>query len=119
MPDLREEFEAAIFAEVNEQRAAEGDFALQHGEGLFARDDDGSYAIRWVKSAWWAWQASRAALLKDHVPMPRQCPSWLEDAYDDAFQEDKRFIDGLSLPAYEAMLKAQEEALQQAGIEVK
>lgn len=50
--------------------------------------------------------------------MPRQCPSWLEDAYDEAWQDDKCFIDGLSLPAYEAMLKAQEEALQQAGIEV-
>lgn len=68
---------------------------------------------------WQAWQASRAALLKDHVPMPRQCPSWLEDSYDEAWQDDKHFIDGLSLPAYEAMLKAQEEALQQSGIGVK
>lgn len=68
---------------------------------------------------WEAWQASRASLLKDHVPMPRQCPSWLEDAYDDYVCRDKHYIDGLSLPGYEAMLKAQEEALQQAGIEVK
>lgn len=75
-----------------------------------------SCAMGWGR---YIWQASRATLLKDHVPMPRQCPSWLEDAYDNAWQDDKRFIDGLSLPAYEAMLKAQEEALQQAGIEVK
>ncbi|MCL8045678.1 hypothetical protein ACM799_28855 [Pseudomonas aeruginosa] len=103
MPDVREEFEAWHHAEFGYVVKVEDD-PMQ--EGRCAR-------------LWKAWQASRAALLKDHVPMPRQCPSWLEDAYDEAWQDDKHFIDGLSLPAYEAMLKAQEEALQQAGIEVK
>ena len=102
MPDIREEFEEYI-AVVREAVKAKG----------FKPLDD---AIeKWM---FHAWQASRAALLKDHVPMPRQCPSWLEDAYDDEACRDKHYIDGLSLPGYEAMLKAQEEVLQQAGIEV-
>ncbi|HBO6210614.1 TPA: hypothetical protein L4726_004744 [Pseudomonas aeruginosa] len=99
MPDMREEFEAAIFAEVNEQRAAEGEFVLQHPEGLFARDDDGSYLIRWVKSAWWAWQASRAAL---RVELPKPHP---------AFEYAPR--------AKVFNITDVEVALQQAGIEVK
>lgn len=112
MPDVREEFEAWYSDEYYE-----GD--RQCAEQWLARDPASDrYLYGHPVETWRIWQASRAALLNDHVPMPRQCPSWLEDAYDDAFQEDKRFIDGLSLPAYEAMLKAQEEALQQAGIEV-
>lgn len=99
MPDIREEFEAAIFAEVNEQRAAEGEFVLQHPEGLLARDDDGSYLIRWVKSAWWAWQASRAAL---RVELPKPHP---------AFEYAPR--------AKVFNITDVEVALQQAGIEVK
>lgn len=104
MSGIREEFEAAIFAEVNEQRAAEGDFALQHGEGLFARDDDGSYSIRWVKSAWWAWQASRA-VLKVELPDRKQFVEYYEG------------LEGGELN-WRKYLTAVTEALQQAGIEV-
>lgn len=105
MPD--EKFEAYIQLHT--------DFSL-----LPAVDADGwTYNDADTEQAWRVWQASRAALLKDHVPMPRQCPSWLEDAYDNVCATDERAADWLSLPAYEAMLKAQEEALQQAGIEVK
>lgn len=105
MPDMREEFEAWLLRE--------------HGLESEWQEDRNCFKDYPAHLAFKAWQASRANLLKDHVPMPRQCPSWLEDAYDDAWGEDNYFIDGLSLPAYEAMLKAQEEALQQAGIEVK
>lgn len=106
MPDMREEFEAAIFAEVNEQRTAEGEFVLQQPEGLLARDDDGSYSIRWVKSAWWAWQASRAAL---RVELPeRRDP--LNSTGDDENPRSSGFND---------CLERVTEALQQAGIEVK
>ncbi|EPQ3732566.1 hypothetical protein N0387_31460 [Pseudomonas aeruginosa] len=93
---MREEFEAAIFAEVNEQRAAEGEFVLQHPEGLLARDDDGSYLIRWVNSAWWAWKASRAAL-RVELPKPKGC-----------------LID-----VQKYVLNCCKLTLQQAGIEVK
>lgn len=99
MPDIREEFEAAIFAEVNEQRAAEGEFVLQHPEGLLARDDDGSYLIRWVKSAWWAWQASRAAL---RVELPKPHPAFEYAPRTKVFN-----------------ITDVEIALQEAGIEVK
>ncbi|HBO0183907.1 TPA: hypothetical protein L4G80_005991 [Pseudomonas aeruginosa] len=99
MPDIREEFEAAIFAEVNEQRAAEGEFVLQHPEGLLARDDDGSYLIRWVKSAWWAWQASRAAL---RVELPKPHPAFEYAPRTKVFN-----------------ITDVEIALRQAGIEVK
>ncbi len=104
MPDMREEFEAAIFAEVNEQRAAEGEFVLQHPEGLLARDDDGSYSIRWVKSAWWAWQASRAAL---RVELPEK------------MEPTRNIYGNLIIGSYNAVLDAVKEALQHAGIEVK
>ncbi|HCT7917693.1 TPA: hypothetical protein OT865_002456 [Pseudomonas aeruginosa] len=97
---MREEFEAAIFAEVNEQRAAEGEFVLQHPEGLLARDDDGSYSIRWVKSAWWAWKASRAAL-RVELPFPIIVDEGAEFALH-AYDKDET-----------------DKALQQAGIEVK
>lgn len=101
MPDVREEFEAAIFAEVNEQRAAEGDFLLQTKEGLCARDEDGSYSIRWVNSAWWAWQASRAAL---KVELPKLPP------HANSIGDYAR--------GFMAARSASKEALQQAGIEV-
>ncbi|UEM37448.1 hypothetical protein KK481_014500 [Pseudomonas aeruginosa] len=100
---MREEFEAWHHAEFGYVIAEEDDPA-----------QDGQCAERWK-----TWKASRAALMKDYVPMPRQCPSWLEDTYDDVACPDTNYIGGLCLPAYEAMLKAQEEALQQAGIEVK
>ncbi|PCN28261.1 hypothetical protein CP912_16660 [Pseudomonas aeruginosa] len=95
---MRDEFEAAIFAEVNEQRAAEGEFVLQHPEGLLARDDDGSYSIRWVKSAWWAWKASRAALRVELPPVVYWGSAEQMEGYD---------------------ADAMKEALQQAGIEVE
>lgn len=112
MPDIREEFERAYGETENVYYVP--------GLDVYGCETSEHREQAELKSAaWYWWQKSRAALLKDHVPMPRQCPSWLEDAYDEAWQDDKHFIDGLSLPAYEAMLKAQEEALQQAGIGVK
>ncbi|MFU3252388.1 hypothetical protein ACM7LX_10965 [Pseudomonas aeruginosa] len=104
---MREEFEAAIFAEVNEQRAAEGEFVLQHPEGLLARDDDGSYSIRWVKSAWWAWKASRAAL---RVELP-------ERAVLPEYTEHRLLY--CERTGFNACLERVKKALQQAGIEVK
>ena len=116
MPDVREEFEDRFpVPEGVEWRPS--DYLPIHTENVHEYIARCGRASRYA-SMWEAWQASRAALLKDHVPMPRQCPSWLEDAYDDEACRDKHYIDGLSLPGYEAMLKAQEEALQQAGIEV-
>lgn len=112
MPDIREEFEEHV---ITHWATDYSDF----GDGLFSTLADGRYEYEFIQWDWETWQASRAALMKDHVPMPRQCPSWLEDAYDNACATDERAADWLSLPAYEAMLKAQEEALQQAGIEVK
>lgn len=109
MPDMREEFEAAIFAEVNEQRAAEGEFVLQHPEGLFARDDDGSYLIRWVKSAWWAWQASRASL-RVELPSEKEESNANYRFSEYSHSRAQGFNDCLELVR---------EALQQAGIEVK
>lgn len=109
MPDMREEFEAAIFAEVNEQRAAEGEFVLQHPEGLLARDDDGSYSIRWVKSAWWAWKASRAAL---RVELPAGKPWIVAVTEEEELRQQRGY-------GWNDCLDAVGEALQQAGIEVK
>ncbi|HCF6982762.1 TPA: hypothetical protein NIJ25_005844 [Pseudomonas aeruginosa] len=109
MPDMREEFEAAIFAEVNEQRTAEGEFVLQQPEGLLARDDDGSYSIRWVKSAWWAWQASRAAL---RVELP---DDGIEDCRRDWSNSCRDNFDTGYCYATDRIT----QALQQAGIEVK
>lgn len=79
---------------------------------------DDLYLNPHVQARYESWKASRVALMKDYVPMPRQCPSWLEDTYDAVVCPDTNYIGGLCLPAYEAMLKAQEEALRQAGIEV-
>lgn len=106
VPDMREEFEVWL-----------RDTHLGYPACINKHADE--YTDPHIRKRWEAWQASRAALLKDYVPMPRQCPSWLEDAYDNACATDERAADWLSLSAYEAMLKAQEEALQQAGIEVK
>jgi hypothetical protein len=43
-----------------------------------------------------------------YILLPKQCPSWLEDAYDDQCEKDKWNGDGLYLPAYDAMVKALE-----------
>jgi hypothetical protein len=46
---------------------------------------------------------------RGYVLLPKQCPSWLEDAYDDQCEKDKWHGDGLYLPAYDAMVKALED----------
>ncbi|HBO9868986.1 TPA: hypothetical protein L5G00_002779 [Pseudomonas aeruginosa] len=113
MPDMREEFEAWVW-DIYEETL----WFDMNREFVLKRNGD-EYFGNFLNDRWEAWKASRAALMKDYVPMPRQCPSWLEDTYDDVACPDTNYIGGLCLPAYEAMLKAQEEALQQAGIEVK
>jgi len=41
-----------------------------------------------------------------YVLMPKQCPSWLEDAYDECCEADGHHGAGLYLPAYDAMVAA-------------
>lgn len=113
MPDIREEFEAWYTREF-----FDGDKECA-AAWMITDPVSGGYLMERPAQYLSVWQASRAALLKDHVPMPRQCPSWLEDAYDDVACPDTNYIGGLCLPAYEAMLEAQDKALQRAGIEVK
>ncbi|MCK2109200.1 hypothetical protein [Pseudomonas juntendi] len=53
---MREQFEAAYAAK---STARNGRFY----PGVLTRGDDGDYVIPSVQSAWWAWQASREAVV--------------------------------------------------------
>lgn len=85
----RDEFEAFI-TEMHQ--------AVAGGKGrAFTRSGD-HYLELGVEQAWIGWKACMSTLLETHVPMPRQLPSWAEDAYDETAMQP------LELPAYEDML---------------
>lgn len=60
---MRDEFQWAYRAEVLKRNGKVCDWAI------FMTEDDGSYVLPLVQSAWWAWQASRAALV---VELPHE-----------------------------------------------
>ncbi|WP_016711294.1 hypothetical protein [Pseudomonas monteilii] len=55
---IREQFEAAYLAESTRRNG-------RTYPSVLTRGDDGNYVIPSVQSAWWAWQASREALVVD------------------------------------------------------
>lgn len=55
---IREQFEAAYLAESTRRNG-------RTYPSVLTRGDDGNYIIPSVQSAWWAWQASREAVLVD------------------------------------------------------
>lgn len=55
---MREEFEAAVRAH---QKAKLG-IDEETMDAILERTSRGGYASIWLQGAWWAWQASRAAL---------------------------------------------------------
>lgn len=89
MPDIREEFEAW----------AEGEKLCLH-RGMM-----GGYYLADTAAAWKAWQASRAAL-KVELPDKAQFVEYYEDLEGGMFNWQRYMV-------------AIQEALQQAGIEVK
>ena len=89
MPDMREEFEAW----------AEGEKLCLH-RGMM-----GGYYLADTAAAWKAWQASRAAL-KVELPDKAQFVEYYEDLEGGMFNWQRYMV-------------AIQEALQQAGIEVK
>jgi hypothetical protein len=82
---MREEFEAAY--------QAESDGRGKFQPAPFTTYPDGAYAIPMVDMAWWAWQASRAALL---IELPR----------DDVYCDDEAI----------AALNDCREAIETAGV---
>lgn len=53
---------------------------------VFAKDHCDCYVNTTVESAWWAWQASREALVIELPPAPN-VPDEPEDAIDDSFMD--------------------------------
>lgn len=71
---MREQFEVAYAAK---STARNGRFYL----AVLTRGDDGEYVIPSVQSAWWAWQASREAVV---VHMPNRASDAYREHFDDA-----------------------------------
>ncbi|HDS1811558.1 TPA: hypothetical protein QEM79_002297 [Pseudomonas putida] len=67
---MREQFEAAYAAK---STARNGRFY----PGVLTRGDDGDYVIPSVQSAWWAWQASREAVVVE-LPKFEDYPASME-----------------------------------------
>ncbi|CAH0649402.1 hypothetical protein EGJ22_06680 [Pseudomonas sp. p99-361] len=70
---MREQFEAAYAAK---STARNGRFY----PGVLTRCDDGEYVIPSVQSAWWAWQASREAVV---VELPNRSAEAYREEFDD------------------------------------
>lgn len=96
----REEFEA--FIEKLHKNAVGG-----KGRAFTRTGND--YHEPEIQHAWIGWKACMSTLLETHVPMPRQLPSWAEDAYDESAMQP------LELPAYEDMLAEVERQLEVAN----
>ena len=73
MDKMREQFEAAYAAK---STARNGRFY----PAVLTRGDDGEYVIPSVQSAWWAWQASREAVV---VQMPNRAAEAYREEFDD------------------------------------
>lgn len=56
---MREGFEAAYQAEVERS-------GMTFEPAVFAKNEGGEYVNGLVQSAWWAWQASRSAIVIEH-----------------------------------------------------
>lgn len=96
MTDLkRDEFESA-FTEEMVSRCGEG---FRSSVRLFfvEREPDGTYSNPIAFAGWWAWQASRQALVVVLPPEPTQpeAPEFaLDDSHMDAFHAAVRMRDG-------------------------
>lgn len=88
---MQEEFEAAIAAESGESITA-----------VFLSRKGDTYATSVLHFAWWAWQASRAALLIEH---PEKCE----------FAE----VDGSYHKGYRQGMRNMVDAIEAAGLKVK
>lgn len=97
---MREEFEAAYREEWVRQRDG-ADITLFDEATLIK--DDGVYRIGPIQGMWWAWQASRAALI---VGLPAR---WNDD--DGKFYKDRA---GPHMDSKEVI-----EAIEAAGVRVK
>lgn len=69
----REQFEAAYLAESTRRNG-------RTYPSVLTRGDDGNYIIPSVQSAWWAWQASREAVVVD-------LPNRASEAYCEHFDD--------------------------------
>lgn len=70
---MREQFEAAYLAESTRRNG-------RTYPSVLTRGDDGNYIIPSVQSAWWAWQASREAVVVD-------LPNRASEAYCEHFDD--------------------------------
>ena len=92
---MRAEFEAAYAAK---STARNGRFYPE----VLTRGDDGDYVIPSVQSAWWAWQASREAVVVE-LPSEDTCRTSTskeeaaQDAYNHALGECRSVIEAQGL----------------------
>ena len=92
---MREQFEAAYAAL---STARNGRFY----EEVLTRADDGDYVIPSVQSAWWAWQASREAVVVE-LPEQRSVPDrdcWARTnglGFNNALKEARQVIEAQGL----------------------
>jgi hypothetical protein len=105
---MREEFEAA-FAEEMVARCGEG--YRSSVEFFFVeKEPDGTYSNPIAHAGWWAWQASRAALVIELPPTP-PVPEGPEEAIDDSHMDAYHSAVGMR----HACLKF----IEAAGVKVK
>lgn len=78
---MREEFEAA-YTQACLERGAGHHIAEVHT----TKGSSGEYVSVWMRGAWWAWQASRAALLKRQAQEQEEFIAQLADfEHEDTF----------------------------------
>lgn len=125
---MREEFEAA-FVERQVATNSEGSrgsaIHMLKRDGAFAkppsyyelwRREQGMYDLYWVEMAWWAWQASRAALVIE-LPEPQPFEISAEESLD-MEPEDYERLEARHGAQYSAYRKCR-AAIEAAGVKVK